>query len=438
MKKHLLFLFAALLPLLANSQTKVEINGIWYNLISKVKQAEVTFKGYEPYEFDEYSGSISIPSTIIYGGTEYNVTSIGESAFAYSDITSVSISESVTSLGNQAFFSCGSLTSIAIPRSVTSIGNSVFQYCGSLPAIIIPGSVKNFGSQVFEGCYKLTSVVILEGLASIGNYAFYDCSSLTDITIPESVTSIGDEAFGGCHELSSIVLLEGLTSIGTCAFSGCSSLTSITIPESVTTIENGAFRDCSALTSITIPKNVVSIRYDVFAGCSRLSTIVLPETLNSINNLAFADCSDLLDVYCYARSVPLTELDVFDGSYPEYATLHVPTSALASYKATVPWSRFGTIVELGAAITRITLDKTSATLIEGEEMTLMITTTPNNADMNLISWSSSNPNVATVDNTGKVTAVAPGTATITAMANDGSGVSAACEITVSPAKYILA
>ena len=100
MKKHLLFLFAALLPLLASAQTKVEIDGIWYNLVSKAKQAEVTYKGDDPYYDNDYSGNITLPATVTYEGVSYSVTSIGD----------------------YAFNGCSSLTAITLPESVTSIG----------------------------------------------------------------------------------------------------------------------------------------------------------------------------------------------------------------------------------------------------------------------------------------------------------------------------
>ena len=404
MKKTLLLLFAAFATLVTNAQTKVEINGIWYNLVSKAKQAEVTYKG-----SGEYSGSITIPATVTYEGVNYSVTRIGNWAFEeYSGLTTINIPESVTSIGDGAFYYCRGLTTINIPESVTSIGDNAFNYCSSLTAINIP-----------------------EGVTSIGDYTFANCSRLTEITIPEGVTSIGFSAFSGCSSLTAINIPEGVTSIGGYTFSGCSGLTAITIPEGVTSIGNNAFEGCSGLTAITIPGGVTSIESSAFYGCSSLTTIVLPESVKYIRSEAFANCSELLDVYCYAETVPSTSADAFDGSYIEHATLHVPASAMNSYKTTAPWSEFGTIVELGASITRITLDSVSATLTEGNELTLTMTTTPSDADRNLISWSSSDPSVATVDNTGKVTAIAPGTATITATANDGSGVRAQCEVTVN-------
>ena len=148
MKKHLLFLFSALLPMLASAQTKVEIDGIWYKLTSETKQAEVTSKS-----SGKYSGSITLPATVTHEGVDYSVTSIGQSAFAYcSSLTTVTIPASVTSIGQSAFEGCSSLTAITLPEGVTSIGRSAFEDCSSLAAINIPEGVTSIERYTFYGC----------------------------------------------------------------------------------------------------------------------------------------------------------------------------------------------------------------------------------------------------------------------------------------------
>ena len=132
MKKHLLLLFAALLPLVASAE-KVEIGGIWYKLTAETREAEVTFKGDDPYQDRWYSGSITLPATVTYDGVAYSVTSIGDDAFMNCiSLTAITIPKSVTSIGDWAFQSCSSLTAITIPEGVTSIGDWVFFYCTSL------------------------------------------------------------------------------------------------------------------------------------------------------------------------------------------------------------------------------------------------------------------------------------------------------------------
>ena len=158
--------------------------------------------------------------------------------------------------------------------------------------------------------------------------------------------SIGDWAFSNCSGLTSVTIGNSVTSIGNYAFYNCSGLTSVTIPNSVESIGYAAFYGCSGLTSVTIGNSVTSIGGEAFNGCRGLTSVTIGNSVTSIGISAFRNCSELLDVYCYAEKVPSTESHEFYGSYPEYATLHVPDASVDSYKATEPWSRFGKIVGL--------------------------------------------------------------------------------------------
>ena len=337
MKKHLLFLFAALLPMLASAQTKVEIDGIWYKLTSETKQAEVTSGG-------NYSGSITIPATITYDGVDYNVTSIGERAFSHCSLTAIILPAGVTNIGKLTFADCLNLTAITIPEGVTSIGSYAFYGCIFTSDKFINNSTcsseDNWGASLFEREY--------DGVF-IENNIVVDCRpNVTIATIPEGVTSIGDGAFHGCSSLTAITIPEGVTSIGRLAFSSCSSLTSITIPEGVTSIGDDAFLDCSSLTAITIPESVTSIGEYAFYNCSSLTTITIPEGVTSIGERAFYDCSSLTEVYCYAECVPEAGTSSFSNA--KNATLYVPASAIGDYLNTAPWSSFGWIKALGETV----------------------------------------------------------------------------------------
>lgn len=167
----------------------------------------------------------------------------------------VMIPDSVTSIGDRAFYDCHRLTSISIPDSVTSIGKEVFSNCSSPTSISIPDSVTSIGEEAFSGCSRLTSISVPDGVTSIGYCAFHACRSLTSISIPDSVTSIGDNVFYGCKSLTSISIPDSVTSIGNQAFSGCSSLTSISVPDSVTSIEAPAFTECENLQDFTCPSS---------------------------------------------------------------------------------------------------------------------------------------------------------------------------------------
>ena len=159
--------------------------------------------------------------------------------------TSYVISNSVTSIGDHAFYGCSSLSSIVIPDSVNSIGEGAFLNCSSLSSIVIPDSVNSIGDGAFSDCSSLSSIVIPNSVNSIGEGAFLNCSSLSSIVIPDSVNSIGDGAFSDCSSLSSIVIPNSVNSIGEGAFLNCSSLSSIVIPDSVNNIRRGAFYKCN-------------------------------------------------------------------------------------------------------------------------------------------------------------------------------------------------
>ena len=290
----------------------------------------------------KYIGSdteLTLPES--YNGSSYEIYKF---AFYNNDkITSVTIPDSITSIGDYAFYGCSCLKSVLLPASVTSIGDSALNRCNILRTIyyngtienwinisarnyelsnsinfyildenggiefndnkysrltevVIPDSITTIPGNTFSNISSITSVIIPDSVTTIGDYAFRECSSLTSITIPDSVTSIGRSAFSRCSSLTSITIPDSITSIGDYAFYICSSLTSVTIPESVTSIGSSAFSGCSSLTSITIPDSVTSIGDYAFEGCSSLTSITIPNSVTSIGKYAFFVCSSLTSV----------------------------------------------------------------------------------------------------------------------------------------------
>ncbi len=173
------------------------IDGLEY-YYDKYENEGLSVTGYDP---DLFTGTAIIISKLIYNGRTMDV------------------------VGIEDFNKCRSLTSVTIPESVTSIGEFAFWGCSSLPSIIIPESVTSIGNNAFWGCRSLTSITIPKSVTRIGSYAFYGCSSLTSITIPADVTRIEDGAFSGCCSLTSITIPAGVTRIGNNAFWGCHRLT---------------------------------------------------------------------------------------------------------------------------------------------------------------------------------------------------------------------
>ena len=207
------------------------------------------------------------------------------------------IPDSVTSIGNAAFFYCDSLTSVTIPNSVTTIGGYAFSHCTSLKEVTIGDSVTAIDRQTFYGCASLKSVTIPNSVTSIGESAFYGCDSLTQVTIPDGVTSIGDYAFFSCRSLTSATIPDSVTSIGGYAFGCCSALESVSIGASVTAINPGVFVYCEVLESVSIPDRVTFIGDTAFAWCISLKSVTIPNSVGSIGEWAFLSCNSLTDVY---------------------------------------------------------------------------------------------------------------------------------------------
>ena len=151
-------------------------------------------------------------------------------------ITSITIPNGVTKIGDYVFYKCNSLTSITIPDSVTSIGGGAFEGCRSLTNITIPDSVRSIGNSTFDGCNSLTSVTIPDSVTGIGDSAFYNCRSLTSITIPDSVMTINKRAFYHCTSLAEVdfsVCTDIPTLRSSNAFSNTSSSLVIKVPSAL-------------------------------------------------------------------------------------------------------------------------------------------------------------------------------------------------------------
>ena len=293
MKKKLFFTIALFWCMFLSFGQSIYYNGLNYIVTSTVSPLTASVGSY-----DEFISTANIESTVNINGNNYAVTSIRNYGFLGCRIlTSLTIPNSVTSIGVGCFRDCLGLTSITIPNTVTSIGNDCFRNCSGLTSFTIPNSITNIGTTVFSNCTGLSSVIIPNSITSIGEYAFNDCIGLTSVNIPNSVTSIGNSAFYGCSGLTSLSIPNLVTSINGGVFYGCSGLTSLTIPSLVTSIGISAFQNCTGLTSLTIPNSVTSIGWNAFNGCSGLTSLTIPNSVTgSIGLGTFADCSGLASI----------------------------------------------------------------------------------------------------------------------------------------------
>ena len=324
----------------------------------------------------------------------YSVITIGAGAFAScSGLTSITIPNSVTSIDSYAFYECTGLTSIVIGSGIEGIGDKAFASCPNLTDVYCyainvpftssfafqdshitnatlhvpdesiiafknnsywkyfkkivvltdsdpkPDAIKSgtCGDHLIWNYYESTHSLVIAGYGKMHDYDYGWDGNTSRVTTPWSTF---------CNEILSVTLSERSDNIGKYAFCSCTGLTSVTIPNNVMRIGERAFRDCSSLTSVTIPNSVTSINEYAFLNCSSLTSVVIGSGIKNLYSLAFASCSQLTDVYCHAINIPNTNLNAFNGSYTEYATLHVPAESIDAYKSTAPWKNFKEIVAL--------------------------------------------------------------------------------------------
>jgi len=274
--------------------------------------------------FAGYTGppwAVSIPTNI----NGLTVTSIGNGAFnglriGLSNLTSVTIPGSVTSIGEDAFEFCCGLTNVTIPDSVTSIADHAFASAG-LTCVFIPGSVTNIGMYAFD-CSNLRAINVDSQnsvYSSVAGVVFdrsgctllqYPHGAAGSYTIPVGVTNIGLEAFFGCIGLTSVTIPGSVASIGGGAFSLCYGLTNATIASGVATIENNAFNECTNLTGITIPGSMAYIGWSAFASTG-LANVTIPGSVTNLGDNAFGLCYSLAGVY-FLGNAPFADTNVFN------------------------------------------------------------------------------------------------------------------------------
>jgi len=324
MKKLLALLIAVLLnlPVYAHDIEVTNEDGvtIYYNYINDEQELLVTYKTDGD---NSYSGSVVIPDEVSYMNKTRKVTKIGE----------------------RAFYNCTDLTSVTIPNSVTWIDNKAFDNCISLKSVNI--------SDLAAWCNINFVNVTTSNPLYYAHHLFLNGEEIFNLVIPNNVTIIKGSAFYGCSSLTSVSIPNGVTDIGSSAFRECSSLTSITFPNSMKRIGNDVFRKCSSLTFITFPNSVTNIGTRAFDRCD--NSVVISKIENPFN----------------------IKTNVFSNYN---ATLYVPKGTVDKYKATEGWNNFASIEEINNEIEdKVTEVMAMPVLIQANEGVLNITGAPEGA-----------------------------------------------------------
>ena len=279
---------------------------------------------------------------------------------------------------------CKSLTSIVIPESVSSIGDKAFYCCFNLASIQFPSNLEHVGAQAFietawifsqkEDAIYIGNVlleyhgwgnehpIIREGttviadeafkdrpivgvslpaqLKSIGNHAFENCTKLEEIVIPDAVSYIGLEAFANCTNLRTAIFPANLVSVQFGLFANCTSLRDVVLPQSLSSVAPSLFYGCTALENITIPDSVISIGYNAFAECSSLKNVILNKQVQTIESGVFSGCQSMEHIVAYSQVPPYAPSSF---AMNEDCKLFVPESAFDEYSSSEPWKSFKTI-----------------------------------------------------------------------------------------------
>lgn len=377
-----------------------------------------------------------------------NISKIGDAAFSGCKKAVFSLSEGLIEVGERAFLDCTfDADTLILPQSLTNIAPYAFEGTQGYSHLIMPVTLQTIGALAFENAsmssidFNCANLTITPGEDSqfgiSGNtYRLFKSDALQTVNIGTAVTCIPAQAFPFCYNLRSIHFKTrndttrsttvDLT-IGDRAFEGCSSIDTLQLPDYITTIGNKAFYGCEGLKSLRLGNRLRSIgdnafsSYSYLSGRNKLSTIDIPSSVTIIGKEAFRYQCGISDVYMHKAEVPV----IGDNAFTSSATIHVPIEAESVYRSAL---YDNTVEPYGDMM--LTLNHNTLDLNIGDESTLYAEVNPYAFRGLNLSWTSSDENVATVDDYGNVTGVGAGNATIAVTTTYVNGNSASCNITI--------
>lgn len=330
------------------------------------------------------------------------------------------------------FYYIYKLKNLNIGENVKVIDKYMFSYCTGLETVYLPDNITSVNLWGFRGCYSLKSVRLSKKLSQVGDYGFSGCTSLDNVTFPASMTSVASNSFSDCTALRKLDLGQNLLIIGPSAFENDKALEGIEIPSTLYGLGVASFKNCTSLPYVEV-KSISSVGKEAFMGCTGLKWISLSDKTTSLGENSFAGCNNIAYVKSYATTAP-EGLVNFPSEVVANGTLFVPEGYEDDYTYSATWEDWMNIKPLteNVLVSSITLSQKEANMKATETLPLSATVGSENAVNKSLIWKSSNEAIATVSEEGVITANAVGNATITAIAADGSGVKASCDITVDP------
>lgn len=231
-------------------------------------------------------------------------------------LTSLTLMDGVTSIGDSAFYGCTALQTVRIPGSVRSVGARAFYHCRGLADVSVEQGVETLGAEAFAGCTNLREIALPDSVDTLGDQAFSgsglrsftasvpvwpdyllsSCNSLTRIEVPDTVRTLGVGVFSNCTSLAEAVLPDGLAEVPDYTFNGCSALASVHMPASAMRVGQSAFADCGALAGVSLPEGMTELGASAFRGCRALTAIDIPAGVTRLPNMAFDFCWSLQTV----------------------------------------------------------------------------------------------------------------------------------------------
>lgn len=340
-------------------------DGIYYHIDNAdAKTVSVIYKIYDEENHtpvSDYTGVVTIPSSVENSGVTYTVNAIYTDAFLdCTGVTAVNLPSTLETIGEEAFKGCTGISSFTLPASLKEIQKSAFSGCEGITTMVIPNGVTTFGTNIFTNCTNLTGVTLPEGVTIIANKMFENCTAITEFDIPASVTKLDGGAFYCCSGLTKITLGAGVETIGTNVFDGCTNMTEINVVSdnpNYSSYDGCLYtKDFATLKQVALGKTECTVK----EGCTILDTscayksalekLTLPGTVNNFKGSSLKECSSLKEIFYpfTGTSITLPFSAPFTTNNPK-TKLYVPADKMSIFTGNTKWTKAFEILDIATS-----------------------------------------------------------------------------------------